>query len=727
MDKLKKKSIILFILGIVVTTLLVLLTVFGVSVAGKNKGSAKNIILGLDLKGGVSITYQAKGDFTDEDFQDTIKKLKLRADEFSAESDVYQEGKDRITVEIPGEKDAEAVLEKLGKPGSLSFVTDFGAENAKTWISGSDIKSAEGQAQKSSSTGATEYVVAFKLNESAVETFSNVTKEYSGKILYVVYDGQAISSPSINTQISSGEGVITGMDSLEEAEELASVIRIGSLKVELESLTSKVVSAKLGDDALSTSITAGLIGLLIISLFMIFVYRIPGLAAAISMIVYTALNLLALNGFDMTLTLPGIAGVILSIGMAVDANVIIYARIKEEVAVNSNIKEAINHGFKRATSAIVDGNITTIISALVLMVMGTGTIKGFAQTLIIGIILSMINALVISRIIVNLLYGMGFKAEKYYGKHTERKVFDFLKHRFVFMGISLLIIASGFVVMILSNSGKISSRQDILNYSIEFQGGVSTTVEFEKNYDIAYFNENIKKDIAKIIDDEDVVANAVTGSNQYVIKTKDLSAAKKTEVKEMLVTKYKAIKDSIEEVNVSATTSSEMRTDAIISVIIALILILIYIFIRFKNLGFATAAIIALFHDVVIVFMYYVFSWTSVGNTFIACMLTIVGYSINSTIVIFDRIRENIKMSGENYDKKEIINKSITQTLTRSIYTTLTTFVMVFALYILGVTAIKEFAMPLIVGVLAGCYGSVCLTGALWYMMSNKKNKKNNK
>ena len=722
-QNLKKKSIILFILGLIVTAGLVLINIFGVTINGKEKGSARNIILGLDLKGGVSITYQAKGDFTAEDFNDTIRKLRLRAQEFSSEADVYQEGEDRITVDIPGQDNAEEVLDKLGKPGSLSFVTDFGTENAKTWITGADIKSATATTDQSQSTGKTEYVVAFELNEDAADTFADVTTEYKGKVLYVVYDGEAISSPIVTNAITGGSGVINGMDTYEEAEELASIIRIGSLKVELEDISSKVVSAKLGDNALNTSLVAGLIGILIVIIFMIAVYRVPGVAAGLALIIYTVLDLICINGFNWTLTLPGIAGVILSIGMAVDANVIVFARIREELAVSDNVEGAIRTGFKKATSAIVDGNITTFIAALVLMAVGTGTIRGFAQTLALGIVLSMFTAMVVSRVILTLLYNMGFNKKSMYGVQKERKTIDFLGKKVICFSISIIIILAGIVSMILSKTGTIDGRENVLNYSVEFQGGLSTTVEFKENYDVSYFNENVLPAIEKAIGDTDVLANAEADTNRYVIRTKNLDTKEKDAMKKVLVEDFNALEDGFEEVTVSATTSSEMRRDAIIAVAIATVCMLIYIFVRFRDIKFASSAVIALIHDVLVVVTFYAISWATVGNTFIACMLTIVGYSINATIVIFDRIRENlVSMSGK--DRKEIVNASITQTLTRSIYTSFTTFVMVFVLYILGVTAIKEFALPLIVGIVCGGYSSVFITGALWYMMGGKKESK---
>ncbi len=735
MKQSKQRSLIYLVISMVVAAILVFITVFGINIDGMEKGSARNIVLGLDLKGGVSITYQAVGDFTKEDFEDTITKLKRRAEEFSVESDVYQEGENRITVDIPGEDDAEAVLEKLGKPGALEFITDFGTDNAKVWLTGADIDSAKAVTNSDKTTGAISHEVAFKLTDEAAPIFAEATTTYKGKIIYVVYDGNVISSPSVNNTISGGEGVINGMKSLEEAEDLAAVIRIGSLKVDLEELTSKVVSAKLGDDALNTSVTAGAIGLLIVIIFMIAVYRVPGIVASIALIIYTALELLALNGFNMTLTLPGIAGVILSIGMAVDANVIIYARIKEEIAQNpKNIKGAIDTGFKKATSAIVDGNVTTFIAAVVLMVMGTGTIKGFAQTLAIGIVISMFTAMVVSRFLMNALFTLGCDKIGMYGVQQERKTINFLGARWISFSVSILIILVGMVTMLLSTKGIISDRDNALNYSVEFQGGLSITVDFEENYDIEYFNDNIKPAIAEIIGDEDIVANAVIDSNKYVIRIKDIVDESSDDAKEvedgksvkqqlrtMLEDKYGAT--DFDETTVSATTSGEMRRDAIISVIIATICMLIYIFVRFKDIRFASSAVIALVHDILVVLTFYVLSWTNVGNTFIACMLTIVGYSINATIVIFDRIRENLAIKGDKYDRKQLVNESITQTLTRTLYTSFTTIVMVAVLYFLGVTAIKEFALPLMVGLICGAYSSVCITGALWYVMGGKQAK----
>lgn len=716
----KKKSIVCFILSIAIIAGLCFVTLFGIGEEGK--GKASHIIQGLDLKGGVSITFEVKDEeFSSEDFKDTVTKMEKRAYELSDEASVYTEGDNRITVEIPGQSDAQEVLEKLGKPGSLQFVTDIGGENEKVWLEGDDVADAQPAARQNQTTGAVEYVVSLRFNSDAAEIFKQVTGEFKGKIIYIVYDGNIISSPRVKEQISGGEASIDGMSSSEEAEELASMIRIGSLKLELEEISSKVVGAKLGDDAIKTSLIAGAIGLVLIILFMLATYRIPGLAAGLALICYVALDLLALNAFDITLTLPGIAGVILAIGMAVDANVIIFVRIKEELANGLEVKSAIKTGFNKATSAIIDGNVTTLIAAAILMYMGTGPIQGFAKTLAFGIVISMFTAMFVTRGLLYFLYGMGLNKPSMYGVQKKRNVIDFVGKKGIFLGISGLLIAAGAVVIILNSQGVIGDRETAFNYSVEFQGGVSTSVEFEKNYPITEFNEKILPEIQKIAGDGDVLANAVDGTNEYVIRTKDLGNEIQEEIKDMLVEKFGAIEDKFDESSVSATVSAEMGRNSAIAAVIAVVCMLAYIFIRFRDIRFAASAILALVHDLLIVVIFYAVSWTTVGNTFIACILTILGYSINATIVVFDRIREKLKVTEYRKDIKGLVNSAITDTVTRSIYTSLTTFVMVAALYVLGVTSMKEFALPLIVGILAGAYSSVCLAGSLWYTMSKKR------
>ena len=699
--------------------LLALVLVFGVKIRGMEKGSARNIILGLDLKGGVSITYEAVGDYTAEDMKDTLNKLKLRAEEFSSESDVYMEGDNRITVDIPGQSDADAVLEKLGKPGSLSFVTDYGQDSEKTWIEGSQVVDAQPQVTTDQSTGQKQYVVSFELNSEAAQTFAEVTSDNIGKIIYIIYDGEIVSSPRVTNAITGGSGEITGMSSYEEAEQLASMIRIGSLKVELQDITHKVVGARLGSNAVSTSLFAGILGVIVIIIFMAVINRMPGVAAGLALIFYVEATLICLNGFDLTLTLSGIAGVILSIGMAVDANIIINTRIKEEIAAGKSIESAIDIGFKKASSAVIDGNVTTFIAAIVLMILTSGTIKGFAQTLAIGTVLSIFTALVVSRFFVKTMYNMGLDKQSMYGVQKERKPFHIIEKRVISFAVIAVIIVVAVVGLFANKSGNINGRNKTLNYSIEFEGGINITANFDKKYTTDEFNDTILPVIQEISGDAEAIANEVVGSNEFSVKVKQVDPSVINEIKDKLTSDYGVTDFDYSEVG--STLSSEMRKNAIISVIVALIFMLLYIFVRFRDMRYAASAVITLICDIAIVFAFYVISYTSVGNTFIACMLTLVGYSINATIVIFDRVREHRKTDKEQTDILELGNRSITQTLSRTIYTSFTSFITIFFLYILGVSSLKEFAGPLMVGIIGGMFTNIFIPCSLWYMMMKKK------
>ena len=682
-------------------------------------GSARNINLGLDLAGGVSITYQAKDkNPSAEDMKDTIYTLQKRVEQYSTEASVYQEGDDRINIEIPGVSDANKVLEELGKPGSLVFQDADG----NTVLEGTDVKNAEAQTQENSTTKNKEYVVALQLTKEGTTKFAEATAANVGKQISIIYDGQTISSPRVNQAIEGGEAVITGMSSYEEADNLAATIRIGGLSLELEELRSNVVAAQLGEEAISTSLMAGAIGLAIIFVFMCFVYLIPGLAAGLALLIYTGLILVLLNAFNITLTLPGIAGIILGIGMAVDANVIIFARVREEVTTGISVKTSLKNGFHKALSAIVDGNVTTLIAAAILWFKGSGSVKGFAQTLALGIVVSMFTALVITRIIIFSLYAIGLRDVKFYAKKfkKERKIIDFLGKKAIFFAISIAVIAAGFVTMGVQ-SGK---GEGALNYSLEFKGGTATTVTFDKDYSIKEIDSKIVPVVEDVTGDHNVQAQKVKDGNQIIIKTQTLNLDEREALNNALADKFGVDTSTITAENISSTVSSEMRMDAVIAVIIATIFMLLYIWFRFKDIRFATSAVVALLHDVLVVLAFYAIARVSVGNTFIACMLTIVGYSINATIVIFDRIREEMKNSSRNTDLKDLVNRCITQTLTRSIYTSLTTFVMVAVLYVMGVSSIKEFALPLMAGIVCGAYSSVCITGALWYVMKTGKNAK---
>lgn len=690
---------------------------------GKTDGQ-NNIKLGLDLAGGVSITYQIEGEFTQEQVDDTIYKLQKRIESdlseeaSTTEASVYQQGDDRIIVEIPGVTDANALLEELGKPGALEFQTPDG----EAFLTGDMVASAEAGSQQDK-LGNNEYVVKLTLNEEGAKKFGEVTTNNVGNRLPIVYDGEIISYPVVQSPILGGSAVITGMADFEEAESLASYIRIGSLSLQLTELQSNVVGAQLGSNAVSTSLLAGAIGLIIAMVFMIAVYFVPGFVAAVALALYTTFILAILQLYDITLTLPGIAGIILSIGMAVDANVIIYARIREEIASGIQLKSAIDSGFKKAFSAIFDGNITTLIAAAVLGVKGSGTVKGFAITLAIGVALSMFTALVVSRLIVNALYAVGVKNPKAFGKEPGLKTIGFVNKKGLFFIISLAVIAVGAITMVVNGvAGK-----GAFNLGLDFVGGTSTQVEFDKDYEISEIESDIIPLISEITKDNDIQTQKVDNSNDIIFKTRSLNQDERTALYNMFEEKFGVAEECITQETISGVISGEMTRDAIIAVLWSVVLMLIYIWIRFSDFKMASSAIIALAHDVLVVLTFYALSRISVTSAFIACILTVIGYSVNDTIVIFDRIRENrARLSVENADTlKDLANKSLTQTLSRTICTSFTTLVMVVMLYILGVESIRLFAFPLTIGTICGTYSSIGIAVALWYVMSVHKSKKN--
>ncbi len=735
----KVKGILQILLILLVTAALGAVAYVGVGEG--HWGSAKNIRLGLDLAGGVSVTYEAtKDNPTAQEMSDTVYKMQKRVENESTEASVYQEGKNRVTVDVPDVDDPQAVLDKLGKAGALEFVlyTDCTIADDKTatydkdkvLMDGSMISTAEATTQQKSATGLSENVVKITFTGKGAKKFGKITSEHVGEQLSMIYDGKEVSSPNIESAITDGVAIVSGnFEKFSDAEEMASTLRIGALPLELKNIRSNIVGAKLGVTSLETSLWAGVVGFILVIIFMIVMYRVPGVAASLALVLYVAATLFALNGLGVTLTLPGIAGVILAIGMAVDANCIIFTRIREELATGKTVRSSIKIGFEKALSAIIDGNVTTLIAAGVLYIKGSGTVMGFAQTLAIGIILSMFTAIFVTRW---LLYGfveIGLDSASLFGVQKERKTINFVgnfKKYIVISGVLFLLCIGGLI------ANKVRTGQ-ILNYSLDFMGGSSTSVTFEEGTNgfdgSGNASDEFKSEVTEAVKASAGVGDAeisdVAGERTLIVRTTDLTEDQQKQVVADLGSKYNVTKDNIEIETISASVSNEMKSDAIVAVVIAAICMLIYIWIRFKNLAFGASSVLALIHDVIVVLMVYAVgsAFISVGSTFIACMLTIVGYSINATIVVFDRVRENRKTAGSRADVAQIVNDSITQTLSRSINTSITTLIMVLVLAIMGVDAVRQFAIPLIAGIISGCYSSVCLAGTVWFFM-NKKMKK---
>jgi SecD/SecF fusion protein len=707
------------IIGLILSLILIAGTVF-VAIQGvgpDRKGSASEIKLGLDLAGGVSITYETvEANPSDEDLADAIHKMRLRIDDYSTEAEVYREGQNRINVDIPGVTDANAILQELGKPGALEFID----EDDNVIITGADVKNASALSRQNN-LGRVESIVNLELTEEGKTKFAEGTRNNVGKVIYIVYDEEVISFPVVNQPITDGNASITGMEDYQAASELASTIRIGALPLELRELRSNIVGAKLGQDAIDTSVLAGAIGLGLVLLFMLVFYKIPGLSAGLALIFYAGLTIIGINVFDITLTLPGIAGIILSIGMAVDANIIIFSRIKEELAQEKTLRSSIKSGFNKATSAIIDGNVTTLIAAVVLYFQGTGPIKGFAQTLALGIVFSMFTALVVTRVIMTLLMKIGLKDKKLYGIQKDAKEIDVVSKRKFWFTASLIVILIGLVALPVNQA----TMGDVLNFDIEFRGGTTTLVTFEEEMTFEQLEERVRPFVVETTGDTNPQLQVVAGTNQVIIKTRDLGIDERAALDQVLEEEFNVDPELVTSQSISPTISNEMRRDALIAVVLAAIFMLIYITFRFRDVTFGASAVIALIHDILVVLAVYSVLRIPINNSFIAAMLTIVGYSINDTIVLFDRIREN-KENVKPGDFKGLINLSIRQTLVRSINTSVTTFLMIALLFIIGfrVAALREFALPLMVGILSGTFSSIFIASPIWFLFKKKATSK---
>lgn len=735
MKKTKRKAVINLIIFFLLLAGGIYMAIAGV---GQNEsGKTANVPLGLDLQGGLSVTYEIQDEKpTSDEIKATVDKLQRRVDAYSSEGEVYQEGNDRITVEIPlnTEKvDAHDVLDELGQPGQLLFLD---SENYTIWqqnqnngtndayeavLTGSDIKNA--QAGVDDSGTVKDYVVQLQFTDEGAQKFATATAANIGKPIYIIYDGAVASAPTVQSAITDGNAVINKISSYDEAESLASTIKIGALPLELKQIQYNIVGAKLGQKAVSTSLIAGAIGFGLVCILMIVLYRFPGFIASLALTGYVVLMLLILSIRHITLTLPGIAGIILSIGMAVDANVIIFTRIREEISAGSGVRAAVKAGFSKALSAILDGNITTLIATVVLMILGSGSIKGFAVTLMLGIVLSMFTALFVTKMLLNSFLELGVQNPKMYGKAKEPKIHGYVKN-FKICGVASLIVIIAGLVFLGVNHSRIGKS---LNYSLEFTGGTSTTATFAE--DDVYTLERAESEVAPVIaetagiDAGTIQIQTVEGNNQVIFKTSELTEEQSAKIDDLLKSQFKATE--VDNQSISSTISGEMKKDAIVAIAVSSVLMLLYIAFRFSDVKFGVSAVLALVHDVLVVFAAYSIGTLSVGNTFIACMLTIVGYSINATIIIFDRIRENMRTQDSKESLEELVNKSIGQTFTRTIYTSLTTFIMVFVLFVMGVTSLKEFTFTLMLGIVCGAYSSVCITGPLWYTMKKKFSKKN--
>ena len=684
------------------------------------------IRLGLDLVGGSRIVYEAEipdgynqANLAD-DMNSVQKVIRQRlTDKGFTEATVTLTGDNRVTVEIPQITNPEEAVQTLGTTAQLTFLDADGKE----WLSGSDIKKATyGYGRPTGNEVTDVHYVQVQFTSEGQKKFAEATGNIAARtdgtnIMAIVMDNQVISSPSVSSQIDSDSCVISGSFTRDSASELADLINAGQIPFSLKQVELRSVGPQLGADAMRTSLIAGAIGIVLVMLFMLIVYRIPGLVASIALCFYMVLEALIFSLVRVNLSLPGIAGIILSIGMAVDANVIIFERVKEELKNGKTVKSAIDSGFKRAFTAILDSNITTLIACGVLFFLGTGTIVGFATTLGIGVIVSMFTALTITHFLLRRMVDFHIRNPKAYGlreRKEEKKHFPILKNFKIFSGISVVLIVTGLIALILLPFGK-----NLFNLSIDFAGG--TEMEFNMHTAVT---QDIQTEVSDLFKDATGVdASSVTssgdGNEDVLIRSTSIDSEQRAAVIDKMLKKYSlADTDILNNNDVSASVGSDLQRSAFICSILAILLMLVYITFRFE-LTSGLAAICCLVHDLLVMLSVYVLLQIPLDSNFIAAALTILGYSINASIIVFDRVRENLRTARK--EPFEVIGeKSIWQTMGRTINTTLTTLFTIGMVYILGVPSLKQFTLPLIVGILAGGWSSVMLSTGLWGFFRKK-------
>ena len=688
-------------------------TAFGVGSTSSVKDAIK---YGLDINGGVYVVMEAQTDATGEELESLMEQTRAvmdnRVNQLGvAESSVTIEGDNRIRVEMPGVDDAEEAIAAIGKTAQLQFILADGT----VIMNGNQVKDAY------VGTDGAYYIIGLEFTSEGAKLFEEGTrKAVSGSVTPVIsgmayneigiaLDNEIISHPSVKEVINSTTCQIEGNFTSEEASTTAALIRGGALPVELVEIQSSVQSATIGADALDKSIIAGGIGLMLVFVVMLVFYGMLGLVADIALLLYVVMYLWSMVAMGVVLTLPGIAALILSIGMAVDANVIIFARIKEEICAGKTIRVAVNSGFKNALTTVLDAQITTLIAAVVLYEVGTTAVKGFALTLMIGIVISIFTAVVITQLFISALAdSKKFAKNKYFGvnedgtpKQLLNKTFKFIKNRKIYYMVSVVIIVVGLVFAAIGG----------MNYGIDFTGGTMIQIEMGQEVPI--------KDIENALDSyklDPSIIYAGEGNTQVVIKTiESLDNAQRAEIVDTLGGIYGVTEDDVlASEQFGPSVGDELKSNAVLAVVIASIGMLIYIIFRFKSWRYGASAIIGVVHDVLVVIAFYAIFGFTVNNPFIAAILTLVGYSINDTIVIFDRIRENKKLYAKD-SSEENIDRSINQTLNRTIMTSLTTLIVMIPLCIMVSATIREFIIPLMIGVIVGFLSSIFVCSPIYY------------
>jgi SecD/SecF fusion protein len=703
----KLKSSIILILILVLIGLVGYCGAYGFKLGEtyKIKSFGETINKGLDLQGGISVWEEIQGENVDEEtIERTIELLSLRVNKMGvSETTVQKEGANRIRIDFPGKFESQSLIESVTKTGELKFVDP----DKNTLLTGKDVKNASASYDQQGKP-----VISLELTEEGAKKFAEATQKFLNQKIAITMDELELTNPTVESVITDGKAVISGSQTLEEASRQANIIKSGALPVTLKTVSVKTVGATLGAEALPKSLLAGAVGIGLAFLFMILYYRVPGVLASIALTIFVILNLLIFAGIGVTMSLSGIAGFLLSVGMALDANMLIFERIKEELKSGKSVKTSIDSGFHRALSSILDSNITTIIAGIILYNLGSGSVRGFALTLIIGVLVSMFTAITVTRTLMKLSVGAGLLSKPWmFGvkKNSEtpkvKRTLKVVEKSKIWFSIATIIVVLGIGGLLIKG----------INFGIDFKGGSIVVINMEKDFDKAEVDAIISKY------DTAALSNKVNNT-ELEIKSGSLTSENVNSLINDLKDKYQLSEKSIvSQDTIGASIGSELKRKSLIALGVAVLAMLLYVGFRFE-IHFGAAGIIKLALDVFFTLTVYVLFQIPVNSSFIAAILTIIGYSINDAIVIFDRIRENQK-NMRRADIDDLVDTSVTQTLTRSINTGMTTLFTIIAVYVF-VPSVSDFAFPIILGIVFGCMSSILIASPLWVVFKNMATKR---
>ncbi|MCR5627992.1 MAG: protein translocase subunit SecF [Lachnospiraceae bacterium] len=719
--KATKRGVIIFI---VLTLALLAVAIFGIT--DQVKG-VRDIRFGIDIRGGVEAIFKPEIDGKPEaqDLESARLVIETRLDNENItdrEVTIDKEG-GYIIVRFPWKSDEtdydpEDAIKELGEMAELQFRDPDG----NVVVEGKDVTSASPEAQREDN-GTTSYVVALTFDDAGSKAFAEATGRLIGQQIGIYMDENLISNPVVQTQITGGQAVITGMADYAEAQDLANKINAGALPFSLETKSFSTISPSLGQNALQVMIYAAFVAFILVCLFMIIFYKLPGVVACMTLLFQMLLQLLAISIPQFTLTLPGMAGIILSLGMAVDANIIIAERISEELKKGETVKSAVANGYKRAFTSVLDGNITTAIVAIVLMIFGSGTMLSFGYTLLIGVVVNCFVGVNVSRAVIkSLLEYAPLNHEKYFKEKKDKKTVDFFGKKKIFGIVTIVIAVIGIAAIALRG----------VNIDTQFVGG--TVLQYDISNSVAIDEEKIGTAVYNVTGravTPQIANGYVDGTNSLVLTLAGNNGITPDEQKEISAAVAKEL--GVEEISPAQTYAVEpyigekaMR-NAIIAIIVSFVCILAYVGIRFSVLSGLSAgltAIVALLHDVVVVLFVFVLFGIPLGDSFVAVVLTIIGYSINDTIVVYDRIRENTDQNP-SAPLVERLNLSLTQVFARSMNTSITTAICVIVILVasilFNISSIYRFSLPMLFGILSGAYSSICVASILWAVWKKGK------